>query len=173
VTVTLAAATICTAAAGNPKQAQTEVQKLQQHFDNDANAVSKAKLIQKLGDAQFEEARAATRGNNFELAGLIFEKYRDNVRAALDALKKSGRNAERKPAGYKELQMHVEKALRELRDTLLVAPAQYQPPLQIVQKDLNQMNDELLAALFPGRPGEAPPAKKPDADDAAKPQVQP
>lgn len=149
---------------------QERVQKLQERFDHETNAVSKAKLVPKLGDAQFEESRAATKAGDFDRAGLIFEKYRDNVHEALAALEKTGHNAERKPAGYKQLQMHVQKALRELNDTLLVAPAQYHPPLQLVQRDLNQMDDELLRLLFPKRPDAAPrPKGKPEAAPANPP----
>ncbi len=51
------------------------------------------------------------------------------------------------------LQMHIRKALRDLKEMLLLAPLEYKPPLQLVQQDLASMDDELLRMLFPLRPG--------------------
>jgi hypothetical protein len=36
---------------------------------------------------------------------------------------------------------------------VIIAPAEYKPPLQLVQNDLASMDDELLGMLFPRRPG--------------------
>ena len=55
---------------------------LQARFDHETNGVQKAKLMTKLGEAQFEEARRAGKAGAFDSLGLTLEKYRDNVRAA-------------------------------------------------------------------------------------------
>lgn len=134
---------------------------LQERFDKETDGVHKAKLLAKLGDAQFVQERAASKGNDFLTAGLVLEKYRDNVRAALDALKKTHPQAEKHPGGYKELEFHVGLGLREVRDVILAMPEPYRPPMQIVEKDLLDMDMELLKLLFPRRPGEQPPLERP------------
>ena len=136
--------------------AADKVQELQARFDREADAVRKAKLLEKLGDAQFDEARRSGVAHDYSAVGLTMEKYRDNARAAFDALKKNQPDAERHPNGYKQLQFHVHRSLRELDDILLVAPLEYKPPLRLVRQDLNAINDELLRRLFPRRPGEHP-----------------
>jgi hypothetical protein len=136
--------------------AADNLEALQARFDHETDAVRKAKLFEKLGDAQFAEARKFGGGQDYSAVGLIMEKYRDNARAAFDALKKSQPDAERHPNGYKQLQFHVHRSLRELDDILLVAPPEYKPPLRLVRQDLNVSNDELLHMLFPRRPGEHP-----------------
>jgi hypothetical protein len=133
-----------------------KVEELQARFDHETDAVRKAKLLEKLGDAQFAEARRSGVARDYSAVGLTMEKYRDNARAAFDALKKSQPDAERHPNGYKQLQFHVHRSLRELNDILLVAPPEYKPPLQLVRQDLSIINDELLHMLFPRRPGEHP-----------------
>src|SRR4030081_1562081 len=127
---------------------------LQARFDCETNGVHKAKLIEKLGDAQLEEARRAGRASDYNAVGLTLEKYRDNVRAALDALKKQHPDAEKQSNGYRQLQMHVRKGIHEVDETLLVSPEDYKPPLQIVRQDLVGMDEELLKMLFPRRPVE-------------------
>ena len=141
--------------------AADKVQELQAKFDQEADPVHKAKLLEKLGDAQFAEARKTERAGDYSAVGLLMEKYRDNVRIALDGLEKREQDAEKHPEGYKQMQFHVDKALRELDQILVVAPGEYKPPLNLVRRDLVAMNDELLRKLFPRRPGEQ--AAKPPA----------
>jgi hypothetical protein len=136
---------------------------VQARFDREPDAVHKAKLLEKLGNAQFEEARRAGKAGEHGTVGLTLEKYRDNVRAALEALKKQHPNAEKHSDGYRHLEFQVRKGIRELDETLLVAPEDYKPPLQIVRQDLNGVEEELLKLLFPRRPVEQPaPAPPPE-----------
>jgi hypothetical protein len=137
---------------------------LQARFDRETSAVQKAKQMGKLGDAQFEEARRAGKAGDYSAVGLTLEKYRDNVRAAVEALKKQHPDAERQSNGYRQLEMHLRKGIREVDESLLVSPEGHRPPLEIVRQDLIAMDDELLKMLFPRRPLEqhkaAPPVEK-------------
>jgi hypothetical protein len=125
---------------------------LQARFDHESNAVHKAKLFEKLGDEQFAEARHASQTRDYKSVGEIMERYRDNARATLSTLKKARPNAERQMGGYKQLQIHIHKGIREVDESLLVAPLEYRPPLQLVRQDLASMDDQLLVMLFPRRP---------------------
>jgi hypothetical protein len=151
-------------AAGFPLCAADGLAELQAQFDRETSGVHKAKLLGKLGDAQFEEARRAGKAGDYDAVGLTLEKYRDNVRAVVEALKKQHPDAERHSNGYRQLEMHVRKGIREVDDTLLVSPESHMPPLQIVRQDLAAMDDELLKMLFPRRPLDqrpgTPPAEK-------------
>jgi hypothetical protein len=144
ITMTLLAAALCSVVAGADKLGE-----LQSRFDSEANAVHKAKMLQKLGDAQFDEAGRAEQAGDYAAMDLMMEKYRDNVRAAAQALEKENPDAERHPNGYKQLEMHVQKGLRELDEFLLEAPEPFKPPLQLVRKDLLKTDDILLRRLFP------------------------
>src|SRR5256885_16949401 len=84
------------------------LEELQRRFDNEADGVSKAKMLQKLGDAQFLRESEAVRAGDFSTAGLILEKYRDNVRDALEAEIKDIPDGARPPTGYKHIEYHVE-----------------------------------------------------------------
>lgn len=129
---------------------------LQAKFDREADSVHKAKMLEKLGGAEFEAASAAEKAGDYATAGLTLEKYRDNVRAALDALKKEHPEGERHSNGYRQLEIQLRKGLREVDETLLIAPDPYKPPLELVRRDLTAAEDELLRKLFPRRPGEKP-----------------
>lgn len=147
-----------------PAIGQESVVELQAHFDHENNSVKKAKLLVKLGDAQFEESRRAGKAGDNNSVDATLEKYRDNVRAALEALKKQHPDAERHSNGYRQMEMQVKQGIREVEDSMLAATAPYKPPLQIVRQDLITMDDEMIRMLFPHRPADpkppAPPQEK-------------
>jgi hypothetical protein len=147
-----------------PTGAAQSLADLQARFDHESSGVHKAKLFQKLADAQMEEARRAGKASDYNTLGVTLEKYRDNVRDTVEALKKQHPDAERQSNGYRQLEMHVRKGIREVDDALLVSPEAFKPPLQLVRQDLMGLDDELLKMLFPRRPlehhGATPPAEK-------------
>jgi hypothetical protein len=144
------------------------LEQLQQRFDRENDGVRKAKQLRKLGSAQFDKEREATKSGDYSGAGLEMEKYRDNVRAALEALKKTHPEAEKHSAGYRELEMQVAEGIREIRDVILALPEQFRPPMQLVEDDLKKMDTELLRLLFPRRPGEKPAPSPAPAEKVSK-----
>jgi hypothetical protein len=138
-----------------------KVKDLQDHFDKNPHAGSKVKSLEKLADAQFEAAGKAMQTNDYTTVDLTFEKYRDNVRATLELLRKQEPDADRHPGGYRQLELQLRKGIRELEETRVVAPMEMRPPLEIVHKDLLDMDDQLIRLLFPRRtkdPEKVPPA---------------
>lgn len=154
-------------------RAADDLKQLQEKFDRETDGVRKAKQLQKLGDAQFNKERESAKANDYTAVGLEMEKYRDNVRAAIEALKKTQPDAEKHSAGYRQLEMHVGTGIREIRDVILAVPEPYRPPMQLVEQDLKEMDGELLRLLFPRRPGEQktpPAASKPQPPEAMENQ---
>lgn len=144
-----------------PAVAQETVAELQAKFDRESNSVKKAKLLVKLSDAQFEESRRAGQAGDNNAVDASMEKFRDNVRAALEALKKQHPDAEKHSNGYRQMEMQVKQGIREVEDSMLAAPAPYKPPLQIVRQDLIAMDEQLIQLLFPHRPADAKPSAPP------------
>lgn len=153
--------------------AADKVSELQARFDSETNAVHKAKMLQRLGDAEFLEAVHAEKAGDYTTVDLIMEKYRDNVRSASQALEKYNPDGERHPTGYKQLEMHLQKGLREVDEILLVAPDEYKPPLKLVRQDLLNLDNELLRSLFPRKHEAKPPASAPPTTDPSGMEVQP
>jgi len=145
-------------------QAAETLKQLQERFDMEEHAGRKVKELQKLAPAQFAAASDAANSGNYTDVGFIFEKYRDNVRAAFLLLKKQEPDADKHSGSYRQLELGLRQGIREVEDMLLVAPQALQPPLQLVHKDLLEMDDALINALFPRRTPE--PVKVPTPADA-------
>jgi hypothetical protein len=138
--------------------ASQSLTELQERFDHEDNSVHRAKLMEKLGDAEFEALHAEEKAEDYNGVGVTLEKYRDNVRVALAALKKQHPDAARQSGGYRQLQMHVHHGIKEVTDALRAAPEEFKPPLELVRVDLIAVDDEMLKLLFP------PSAKAPQKD---------
>lgn len=141
-----------------------KLKELQTHFDRENHAGAKIKDLQKLGALEFDAATQASKAGDFIAVGLLFEKYRDNVRQAFELLRKQEPDADRHPGGYRQLELEVRQGIREVEDTLLVAPEDVRPPLEIVRKDLIEVDDALIRHLFPRRTKD--PEKVPAAAEA-------
>jgi hypothetical protein len=152
--------------------AADKLSELQSHFDSETNGVRKAKMLQKLGDAEFEEAARAEKAGDYVTVDTLMEKYRDNVRSASEAIEKENPDGERHPNGYKQLEMHVQKGLRQVDEILLLVPAEFKPPLQIVRKDLLSLDDKLLRSLFPRRRENKPTTPAAPSTTPPDPEVQ-
>jgi hypothetical protein len=143
--------------------AADKIAEMQARFDHETNPVRRAKLLEKLGDAEFDEARRAFKANDLSTVGIVLEKYRDNVRVALEGLKKKRADAEKDSNGYRQLEIHVRRGIREADEIILRVPDEYQPPLQIVRRDLDSMDIELIRMLFHHRDHEPEPPKGPES----------
>ncbi|HTG30489.1 MAG TPA: hypothetical protein VK818_19910 [Methylomirabilota bacterium] len=141
----LCAAMLCCVAGAT---AADKLGEMQSRFDHENNPVRRAKLLEKLGDAEFDEARRAFKANDLSTVGMVLEKYRDNVRVALEGLKKKRADAQKDSNGYRQLEIHVRRGIREADEIILRVPEEYQPPLQIVRRDLDVMDRELIHMLF-------------------------
>ena len=134
---------------------------LQERFDRETDGVKKAKLMQKLGDAQFDAgARRGQSRATTPAVGLMMEKYRDNVRAAIAALKKAHPDAEKHPQRIQT----IGNSRRE-RDcgkftTSSCGAGGLSPSHADCGKDLKDMDLELLHLLFPEDPANNRPSSR-------------
>jgi hypothetical protein len=145
-----------------PAKAQDRTAQLQEHFDKDNHAGSKVRLLERLADEQFDETRKASASGDFNRVGLIFEKYRDNLRASFNLLRTQEPDADRHGNNYRRIELQARRGIREVQDTLTIMPAELRPPLELVLKDVMNIEDELIRLLFPPLGGDsnpAPPAK--------------
>jgi hypothetical protein len=131
---------------------QDKIAEMQARFDREPNSVHRVKIFEKLGDEQLAKTRSANTADDYRAVAQTLETYRNNARIALDSLKKQHPDAEKQLGGYKQLQMHIYKGIRELDETLLVSPPDFKPPLELVRQDLLDMDNELLHSIFPHRP---------------------
>ncbi len=153
-------------AAPGTMQTQDRTAEFRAKFAHQTDPIQKAKLLPQLGDAEFQEIQKETGAGNLSVALDILREYHDEAQACEKALDGTGRDPEKHPNGYKQLQISVRESLRRLDDLLVGLSAEEQKPFLDIRNNLDEMNRQLIHELFPRRPENQPtPAPEP-----AKPQ---
>ena len=135
-----------------PLAAQDRLSVDQARYDQETDPVRKARALVKLGDDQIDQARKQLKDGD-DLASLhTLEQYRDEIQHMAELLKSSGVDPEKKPAGFKELQISLRETVRHIDDLILTLPVDKRPFFREVRTDLVKTQNELIDALFPRQP---------------------
>jgi hypothetical protein len=140
---------------------QDRTAELRSRFAQESNPVRKAKLMPRLGEAEFREMRNHLAEGRLPDALAALERYRAEVQACQKGLDATGIDAEKHPAGFKQLQISLRESLRRLDHLLVGLTADEQAPFLAVGNDLDQINRHLFHQLFPRQPAPEASAEKP------------
>jgi hypothetical protein len=140
----------------NPFVEQDRLAQLRSRYDRESDPVRKAKRLVPLGDAEFDDIQKQMADGNMSRALGELREYQTQVDAVEKGLDAKGRNAEKHPNGYKELQFSVRESLRRLNNVMVNLTSDQQPPFLEIRKSLEDLNHRLITELFPSQPGSLP-----------------
>ena len=153
------AALLCALAAGilglaivSSLSAQDRIALLLAQYQHEVDPARKARALVKLGDAQIEDAKQQLKDGEDVKCLDILERYRDEVKETVDGLMGTGIDAEKRPAGFKELQISLRETVRKIDDLILTLPVDKRPFFRDVRNDLVKEQNILIDALFPRSP---------------------
>jgi hypothetical protein len=130
-------------------------------YQNEPDPVRKSRALVKLGDDQVDLAKRQLKADD-EVASLhTLEVYRDEVKVTVDSLQGTGIDAERKPGGFKELQISLRETIRRIDELILTLAVDKRPFFREVRNDLFMYQNELIDDLFPRRPDRNPSKSNP------------
>ncbi|MBZ5659541.1 MAG: hypothetical protein LAO08_03975 [Acidobacteriia bacterium] len=130
-------------------------------YQHETDPVRKARELAKFGGDQVELAKKQLKSGDDVGSLHTLEQYRDEVRETVAALKAAGIDAEKRPAGFKELQISLRETVRRLDDLIFTLPVDKRPFFREVRTDLVTAQNDLIDALFPREPGQK--SKKPNS----------
>lgn len=113
-----------------------------------------------LGEAEFRDIREAVAAGRLGDALKSLQEYRAEVKLCSHGLDATGVDAEKHPAGFKQLEISLRQSLRRLNELLAGMTLDDQAPFLEVRKDLEDLNQHLISQLFPRQPTEHPPKKQ-------------
>lgn len=145
----IALASVCSFARQQPDRLSTA----RSRFDHETDPVHRAKLIVPLGNAEFDRIEKQVIDSDLTNALTDLQTYEGQVMSCEKALDAKGVDAERHPAGFKELEISVRESLRRLDNVLVRLPGDDQKPFLDVRKSLDDVNRHLIKQLFPLQPG--------------------
>jgi hypothetical protein len=139
---------------------QNQSAKLQSRFSQESDPIRKAKLMPDLGNADFQEIAKDFQADKLPDALALLNQYRDEARSCVNDLDAKNIDAEKHPAGFKQLQISLRTSLRRLSDLLVTLTRDEQEPFEDARKDIEDMDRHLIHELFPREPaGEEPKTK--------------
>jgi len=152
---------IATLAFCAPLAAQDRLTENLARYQHEADPVRKARELAKLGDEQIDLAKKQLKAGN-EIASLhTLEQYRDEVRETISALSGMGVDAEKRPAGFKELQISLRETIRRIDDLIFTLNVDKRPFFREVRNDLFTNQNQLIDKLFPRNPEHGAPKPNP------------
>lgn len=130
-------------------------------YQHETDPVRKTRALIKLGDDQVDLATRQLKINDDVASLHTLEQYRDEVHEMVAALNGLGVDPERKPAGFKELQISLRGTIRRVDDLIFTLPADKRPFFREVRNDLFADQNQLIDDLFPRRPDHNAPKSDP------------
>lgn len=124
------------------------------------DAVSKAKFFPRLGDAYIELLSKRTKEGEYDEAGGILDEYLHMVKALHTELRAAVADPEKKPGGFKQLEIHLRKTIRRLDDVIAALPYDQRETFEAGRRELDKVQAELVKDLFPRQPGRIKPQEK-------------
>jgi len=91
----------------------------------------------------------------------VLSAKNETTRRSADGWARSGKDAERKPNGFKNLQIHIRQNIPRLEQTILTLPVEQREPFEAIRKELDAIDRELIDALFPRQPAKKAGGTKP------------
>jgi hypothetical protein len=136
----------------SPLSAQDRLSDDLARYQHEGDPVRKARLLAKFGDEQVDLAKRQLKEEHEVESLHTLEQYRDEVRDTIMALNGMGVDAERKPAGFKELQISLRETIRRIDDLIFTLNVDKRPFFREVRNELFADQNKLIDELFPRRP---------------------
>jgi len=130
-------------------QAEDRLDTVRAEFRAQNDVVKRARLFPKLGNALIAEMRKLESIQQFDAVAPLFLEYRDSATQAYNGLAARGRDAEKHSSGYRELEMHLRQSLHQLDELVFGLPYADREAMRSPQKDIEDLDDKLVKALFP------------------------
>lgn len=125
-----------------------DLEKLRGKLARENDPSKRAKISVKIGRELLKESQRLYRAETYDLGHEKLQEYLAVVSTAFEDLQSSGRQARRKPRGFKDLEIHLRKSRRTLEDVARSLPFDVREPVQKTVQKMKDMRAELLDAIM-------------------------
>lgn len=111
--------------------------------------VAKTKSYITISHLLLSFASEAVREGDITDMSALMDQYVATIRSARDTMVQSDRDAERRPAGYKDLEIALRGQVRLLQDVGVQLLAEERQPMDRAREAATSVREEILRLLFP------------------------
>jgi hypothetical protein len=145
----LAPALAATTHAASDEERAKELQRERAKLQKETDPVDRAKIGVKISDILMADVSEAVRKSDYDDLEMQLTAYAETIEGAHRALVDSGRDAVKKPSGFKELEIALRQHVRKLDELSRMLNLQRRVPLEKTKDLASGIRDKLLKALFP------------------------
>src|SRR5262245_47161750 len=124
------------------------LQKERDKLNKLTDPVSRTKTGITIADILLSLASDGVKANEPEVVGKRLNEYVDTIREAEQTMMKTGRDAHRKPKGFKDLEIALRRHIRMLDDMARSLSFDQRDPVEKAKQEASNVRDEMLKALF-------------------------
>ena len=126
-----------------------ELQKERGRLEKTTDPVERAKIGIKISEILLDNVGDSVRQGDFSQMETNLTEYAETIQSAHQVLLDSGRNAAKKPGGFKDLEMALRQHVRKFEDFARSLNLQRRIPVEQTKDLASGIRDKLLKALFP------------------------
>ncbi len=143
----------CMTQAAQTARVQKDIAKYEANYASKTKPVDRAKVVVKLGRAEYLAARQALDAENVSAAFEFLKKYNQQAITTHEALETMAVDPEKHSNGFRQLQISVRESLLQLREITSRVPFEQRQSFDALEHDLDALNRKLILELFPRQPG--------------------
>ncbi len=128
-----------------------ELESARGRLKKQTDPVGRAKAEIKISEILITLVSDAVRDDKKELMEKWLSEYTATIRDAHQTLSKTGRDAHRRPGGFKDLEIALRRQIRQLEDIGVNLTLEDREPVEKAKDQAQTIRDELLKALFGGQ----------------------
>ena len=132
---------------------EDQLEQYKEKYVHETDPIHRAKALAKLGDLQIAEFTRQASANDTDGAFLTLTMYRGEIDSTFDAMKALQIDAEKKPEGFKELQIHLRKSVLKLDRAASLVPVERRKEFKEIRDEMSSIDNELFHMLFPRERG--------------------
>ena len=137
------------ASAASEEERAKELEKERAKLVKETDPVDRAKIGITISDILIEDLGDAVRKGDFSEMQTQLTAYTTTIETAHQTLVESGRNASKKPSGFKELEIALRKHARRFDEFARALNLDRRIPIEQTKTLVIGIRDKLLKALFP------------------------
>ena len=126
-----------------------ELQKEQERLERETNPIDRAKIGIKISEILLDDIGEAARNGDFPVMETQLLAYTSAIQDAHQSLVDSGRDAQKKAGGFKDLEIALRRQIRTLQDVARTLNLDKRIPLEKARDLASTIRSRLLKALFP------------------------
>jgi hypothetical protein len=123
--------------------------KLLSELERETNPIKKAKLEIRLGRLKLKEAFAAYSTGKYDACWKLLAAYQSAMERAWADLQSSGRNAAKRPDGFKQLDIGLRESRRDMEDFETHITYEERQAVEKIRIQTENLHNRVLTSLFP------------------------